>query len=226
MLLLHMAGGGSVVFGPLMGRLGRHFEVYAPDLPGHGQSQPLALGPLLPGYAQWALDFLDHVGVKQALIAGHSMGGVVALLCARSAPARVQGLGLICTSAHLTLPAGLLAQIQGDYEGFLASFVAGALPSQAQLPLGVVRPLFPQAPREVVLADFAAVDGMDVQAELGALRLPAVVIGGLDDRITPPPHSQRLAAALGARLVLLEGGHLLPRESPAQVADALAGLAT
>lgn len=223
MILLHMAGGGSVVFGPLLSRLSRYFSVVAPDLPGHGQSDPVKLDvPLLEAYARWSLDFLDGLGVKDAVFAGHSMGGMVAMHCALLARNRVRSLGLMCTSGDVALPPALLRHIREDYEGFIARFVQGALPSQASLPDGIhARPIFPQAARDVVIADFSAVEKVELLPRLAGLGLRSVVIGGLDDRITPPVHSQALARVLGGSLKLLEGGHLLPRERPHDVADAL-----
>lgn len=228
-VLLHMAGAGGSAWGPVAGLLGRQAHVLAPDFPGHGQSEAAALPapgalardgvkPHLAALAAWTLQWLDACGIERAFLAGHSLGGCVAMTVALGAPRRVAGLGLVCTSADLALPDALRDALHHRYEAFIASFPGAAVAR------GAARPVFPQADPATVRADFDAVDGFHVLGALPALTVPVAVIAGELDVITPPEHARRLAAALpSARLTLVPGGgHLLPREQPPTVARALA----
>ncbi len=239
-VLLHMAGGGGSVWGPVASLLGRHAPVVAPDFPAHGQSGPVDLRtlalpprrgvhPHLLGLAGWTLALLDALALPRVILAGHSMGGMVALCAALAAPQRVAGLGLVCTSGRMTLPASLRQLVAQDLPALAAGLVGAAWP-QGPLANGAsigARAIFPQAPLAVVQEDFDAVDGLDLLDVLGALAgLPTVVVTGEMDVLTPPSHGVALAAALGAPAPLRvpDGGHLLPRQQPAVVAHALASL--
>ncbi|MEW5854234.1 MAG: alpha/beta fold hydrolase [Myxococcota bacterium] len=239
LVLLHMAGGGSSVWGPVASRLGRRFHVVAPDFPAHGQSAPnphldqqpgaiTGVHPRITALARWTLQLMDALKVERAILAGHSLGGMVALSVALLAPARVAGLGLVCTSGRLRLAPGLLEAIEADFEGFARTFTAAAVP--ANLPTTDrtrVQPIFPQASKAEVLADFRAVDGLDLLPQLGGVGVPCVVVAGVQDVLTPLAHADDLCRTLkSARLVPMEGcGHLAPREAPARVAEALLALA-
>jgi len=234
LVLLHMAGGGSSVWGPVASLCGRRHLVLAPDFPGHGQSGVLPAQPDLPTVpgvsphlvrlARFTLDFLTAAGHPRAVLCGHSMGGAVALTAALLDPARVAGLGLVCTSAQLQLLPGLKRQMHADYEAFVAGFTSAALPVNVDSATQHRnRPVFPQAPREVVLADFESVDGFDVLARLQGLRMPAAIIAGEMDVLTPPANAEAMLRALpDATLTMVPAaGHLLPRQFPAPVAHAL-----
>jgi 3-oxoadipate enol-lactonase / 4-carboxymuconolactone decarboxylase len=65
-----------------------------------------------------------------------------------------------------------------------------------------------------------------VRERLARISVPALVLCGAEDRLTPPRLSQALAGGLpAARLELVPGaGHMLPLETPAAVATALGAL--
>lgn len=236
-VLLHMAGGGCSTFGPVASLLGRVGPVVAPDFPGHGQSAPVDLAPLavprrgnvhahLLGLAGWTWALLDALGMERVILGGHSMGGMVALCAALAQPQRVAGLAMLCTSARLTLPAAMRDMLQTDLHGFAAGLLGAALPrgGGGNTAGAGGTAIFPQAPLETVKLDFDAVDGVDLLEAVTPLRgTPAVVVAGEMDVLTPPSHAQALAQALGtAALVRVpDGGHLLPREQPRLVAQAI-----
>src|SRR4051812_22340975 len=70
------------------------WRVLAVDLPGHGRTPGPALASV-EAMADWLLALLDAAGVASALLAGHSMGSLVALEAAARQPARVRGLALL-----------------------------------------------------------------------------------------------------------------------------------
>src|SRR5258706_8390447 len=102
-VLVHGAGGSSVVWMDAVRRLQHRRRVIAPDLPGHGQSD------------RWhAVDdvsiamYRDAIGtvcallqVERAVLVGHSMGGMIALAAASAWPERVAGVVLIASGARI-----------------------------------------------------------------------------------------------------------------------------
>src|SRR4051794_40469431 len=88
-------------------------SVLALDLPGHGAStgEPLAD---IPAMADWVMGVLDALGVAEAAIVGHSMGGLVALDAAARRPERVRAIGLVGTAGLVPVSADLLAAAKAN----------------------------------------------------------------------------------------------------------------
>lgn len=74
--------------------------VIAPDLRGHGSSEVVENDYLTADMAADVIELLDHLHIKKAVIAGHSMGGYIALDLARNYPERVSGLILIASHIY------------------------------------------------------------------------------------------------------------------------------
>ncbi|MEL6182513.1 MAG: alpha/beta fold hydrolase, partial [Myxococcota bacterium] len=77
-----------------MGAWAQWYRVVAIDLPGYGHSAKPAQPFSMRGYADVVRGVMDHVGLEQAVVVGHSMGGQVALTMALRHPERVRGLVL------------------------------------------------------------------------------------------------------------------------------------
>jgi lipase len=94
-------------FRALAEQLGEEVTLLAPDLRGRGRSNRVA-GPFsMAAHADDLLAVLDHAGVQQATIVGHSMGGFVAVVTAHRHPERVERLVLV--DGGLPLELGPLA---------------------------------------------------------------------------------------------------------------------
>ncbi len=79
-------------------------------------------------------------------------------------------------------------------------------------------------PPAVLYDDFDACNRFDLRQRLGEIAVPALVLSGTDDRMTPPRLCAKLAEALPAgRLVSITGaGHMLMLEQPRQTGEAIA----
>jgi pyruvate dehydrogenase E2 component (dihydrolipoamide acetyltransferase) len=198
-------------------------RVIAVDLPGHGESGKTLRSGEAAELSEAVLGLLDHLQLDRVHLAGHSMGGLVALTVAEQAPARVVSLTLIAS-------AGLGADINGDYlQGFADANNRNALkPQLVQLfsdPALVTRQMLEdmlkfkrlegvdQALRQLNGALF---DGgrqkVDVRHVVG--RQPSLVIWGSDDAIIPANHAQ----GLEAQVEILPGqGHMVQLEAAEQV---------
>lgn len=224
-LLVHGAGASSLTWLRALCSLGRRARALAPDLPGHGQTTEGA-APGIESYREALRAFALAQKLPRPWIAGHSMGGAVAIDYALAYPGEVAGLVLCATAARLPVDPGLLELIEHRFAGFHRAFAAeafgsGLLPGDA---LAAARDLL-TAPRAVVLADFRACASYDAGHRLADLRLPTLVLAGAQDRVTPPALARELAGGIaGARFVEVpEAGHMLPWEQPARVAHEILG---
>jgi pimeloyl-ACP methyl ester carboxylesterase len=99
LVFLHGAG-GLTAQDPFLAALAAKFKVYAPLLPGYGDSEEApGLRDMLDITLHY-LDLVDALGLKDPLLAGHSMGGMIAAEMAAIDNRRFSRLALIA-------PAGL-----------------------------------------------------------------------------------------------------------------------
>ncbi|MDI7277557.1 MAG: alpha/beta fold hydrolase, partial [Anaerolineae bacterium] len=107
-LFLHGAGGNALLWGQVLEQLSGVTAI-ALDLPGHGRSGG-AGSSTIAGYRQAVLAAADALGFERLVIAGHSMGGAIALDVALEAPGRVHALVLMAVTARLYVAPALLEQ--------------------------------------------------------------------------------------------------------------------
>ena len=92
LVMIHGISSGRWSWGPVIDRLAEQFELFIYDQRGHGSSHKPNRGYLLPDYATDLDIVLDHFGIEQPLIIGHSLGGMVALEWAIGQPDRARAL--------------------------------------------------------------------------------------------------------------------------------------
>jgi pimeloyl-ACP methyl ester carboxylesterase len=162
------------------------------------------------------------------LLAGCSLGGMLALEAARQAPARVRGLALLGSTARpdtpelITLRKQAIALFeQGQVEDLLrinAMFAFHAT-NAARLVDDYLAMVLRAGAAGLIRQNRAVMARADLQPVLPAITCPTLVVGGLNDQLTPPECSRELADGIpGARLHLLpECGHMLTWEQPEAV---------
>lgn len=168
---------------------------------------------------------------------GLSMGGYVALSLAQMAPHRVQALGLLSTNAEADTEAkkqqrrDLIALSKmGKFKGVTPRLLPRLLSAQAQQDDQLVARVLAMA-ETVGQANFtsqqtAIIERPDRRPDLPHLAMPALVLCGREDILTPPEQSEEMAGLLpDCDLRLLDGvGHLSSMEAPQAVSAALASL--
>ncbi len=224
LLLVHGAGGNLYHWPPALRRLPEH-DVFALDLPGHGRSQPPGRDSI-DAYAGLVVEWAKALGLPPFVIAGHSMGGAVALMCALDHDQQVAGLALIGAAARLRVNPDILNGLRDDLPGLsprLVEWVYGprATPEQRRQ---YGRHLL-DVDAETLVGDWLACDRFDVRDRLSEVKTPTLVLAGTLDVMTPPRAASFLAEHIaGADLTWLEGiGHMAPVEAPAVVAGAIGG---
>jgi pimeloyl-ACP methyl ester carboxylesterase len=76
-----------------------NFTVLVPDMPGSGESILPGDGLTIELMAEAVNDILEKEGISQAVIAGHSMGGYVAMAFLEKFPGKVKGIGMVHSTA-------------------------------------------------------------------------------------------------------------------------------
>lgn len=219
-VLIHGAAGTHLDWPPDIRRLASA-SVYAIDLPGHGRSPGPARSTVeqLAGVVSALIIKLD---LDDVVLVGHSMGGAIALNIAQLGMETIRGLVLISSGARLRVKDELLDGIQTDFESTAETVTewlwSEGAPDELQ-DLGK-RTLLENKP-EVVYADYLACNSFDIMGQLDQIEIPALVICGTTDRMTPVKYSRYLAKQMpAARLKIVEGaGHMVHLEQPEVVAS-------
>jgi pimeloyl-ACP methyl ester carboxylesterase len=91
---LHGGGQTAYMWEDLGAALGDAFHVVAPDLPGHGDTDPI--DPMdRHALAASVVPLLDHLGLDRVALVGASLGGVVSITLAAAHPERVAAIALV-----------------------------------------------------------------------------------------------------------------------------------
>lgn len=201
-------------------------EPITPDQRGGGRS------PDLVAIADDVLRLLDARGIERAVLGGCSMGGYVAMALLRRDASRVAGLVLADTRAGADTDEAranrlaMAARVEAEGLEWVPDTVAGGLlgPAADDAVIGRVRELIlDQDPAEVVWAQRAMAARPDSTDVLAQVDVPALVLVGEHDALTPPALARELAGTLRqAEYVELPGvGHLTPLEAPDAFAAAV-----
>ncbi len=222
MILLHGAGGNHQFWGSAIRRIAKA-KTYALDLPGHGRSGGTGR-PSIAGYASFVVSFMGVLGLEQAVIAGHSMGGATAMQMALEHPQLVTGLVLVGTGARLRVLPAILEGTLSNYEDTIKLITEYAYSphTSAQLVRQGQRQMLKVAP-QTVHDDFYACNAFDIMDRLGEIHCSSLVICGTEDALTPPKYSTFLAQHIpNSELKWIESaGHMVLIEKPDLVAKAV-----
>jgi len=242
-VLLHGMAGNSDAWQWLLPRLSQQYRVIAPDFLGHGRSAKPRTDYSLGAFAAGLRDLLDELGIGQATIVGHSLGGGVAMqftyqhpeYCRRLILISSGGLGpdvgwvlrlLAAPGAEFVLPVltpkvllnvGNWVRLWLNVVGFDSRKADQTWQSYSSLSDPATRAAFLRTLRSVV--DYhgqsvSALSRLHLRADL-----PTLVIWGEEDPIIPVSHSSVVRAARpDSRLEVLAGlGHFPHVESPEAV---------
>ncbi|AGL01434.1 alpha/beta fold hydrolase [Desulfoscipio gibsoniae] len=215
-VFIHGAGGSHKHWAYQTTALGKKFLTIAVDLPGHGNSEGKPYNKI-EGYADFIFDLTERVLGTKFVIAGHSMGGAIAMDFALRYPTKLNGLILIGTGARLRVASAILdtfaaGKLFPDLVNYAYSEAASPeLIKQAKWEMENTDP-------SIYYNDFMACDGFNYMERVQAINTPTLVLGGAADRLTPPKYSQYLADNIpNSQLEIIEqAGHMIMLENPQQ----------
>jgi 3-oxoadipate enol-lactonase len=220
-ILLEGMGGDIPGWRRNIPHLARELRVIAYDFRGNGHSDEPPGQCTMLTFVDDTLRLLDHLAVRRAHVYGQSFGGMVAQELVLGAPERVRTLILGCThmGPSRAVPSRAKAPKGQPWRAMYAPGFPDRHPEHVaeDLRIGAEQPPHPEGGRR----QWEAMQAFDAFDRLPTLRVPTLVIHGIEDQAIPVENARRLAERIpGAELVLLEGaGHVYHSEQ-AEAADA------
>jgi pimeloyl-ACP methyl ester carboxylesterase len=217
-IFIHGWTGNTTRWEPTRKLLARNHRTIAYDLRGHGRSEKRAdMDFGFGAFVEDLLGFMDALRIPRAVLAGHSMGGMIAQHLALDHPDRVEKLVLVGTAACPAPDAAarrklaVAAWLFGHFFGVMMSLKErGKDPENfPDISDHSLRPI-PAAASRCLLT----VAGMDTRARLRNLGMPALVVASETDATVAYPLSKDLAACIpGVRFETVTGcSHHIPIE--------------
>lgn len=236
LLLIGGFGCDHLIWGAVGPALAAGYQVILFDNRGTGRSSAPDRPYSVQDMAEDAAALLDQIGVEKAHVAGHSMGGQIALELALAHPDKVRSLALLCSLARCDARAKAIIEAWGELPRvldvrtnarliqpwmFTDAFYARPGAIDELLTAIAESPFLP--PAHAIYHQSRAVSAADLSDRLGNIRCPALVLAGQEDILVPLRFAKELADGIPrAELVVLEKvGHGMLIESPNAVSETM-----
>jgi 3-oxoadipate enol-lactonase len=207
-----------------------HLRLIGMDKRGHGLSATPAADWTIADLAEDALVLMDHLGIARALVAGCSIGGMIAQKMAVMAPSRVAGLLLSNTAMKVGTDASWQARIDGVTAQGLRGLATQIMERwfgpafRASDDARAWETLLMRGDDAGYVATCRVLANADLSTESPRITCPVLMLAGSADQSTPPDLVRATAAAIpGATVELIDGaGHIPAIDSPDATARLLA----
>lgn len=213
----------SAYWAPTLDRLAvQGLGALAPDLPGFAGSAKEPGPYSMPALADAIATLIERRGLGQIILAGGSMGGVVAQHLVLRHPQRVSRLLLVATGAFTTDPPTALSKADAMAAGpwneeavtpIVAGFFYKAMPAEK---LAEYRAIAGQASQGAAVEAARSNASLRTFEDLGRVTVPTLIIQGRHDRARTPEHGAEMQKRIpGSRLEVIEdAGHTPQLEQP------------
>lgn len=236
--LLFMHGAGGITLDdPFLNALAEKYHVYAPLLPGYGDSEECGDIRDMLDVTLFAADAVEALGLSKPIVVGHSMGGMIAAEMAAIAPNDVERLALICPAGiwlddhpipdlFALLPYELPPLLFHDVEAGTKLMTAGLDFSNLEFLKGYLI----QNARQLGMAGkiLFPIPDRGLSDRLYRIKAKTVLIWGDSDKLIPPVYAQEFKKGIAnSELVSVpEASHMVPVEKTEQVVAAIGRLST
>jgi 3-oxoadipate enol-lactonase len=202
---------------PQLEALASSFRIIRYDTRGHGDSDAPAGSYTIDTLGQDAVAILDAAGVDRAHVCGLSLGGLTAMWLGVHAPDRIHSLILSSTAARIgsvSMWEERIAQVKTTGVASLADAAMGrwftaAFQAAQPATVSVYHRLLSSTPATGYIGCCAAIRDADLREAIAAIAVPALVIAGREDPVTPPSDAEEIRARIpGARAALLDAAHI------------------
>ncbi len=233
MVLANSLGSDLRIWDRVVAQLAGQFRFLRYDKRGHGLSETTPAPYLMDDHIGDLIGLLDALDIKEAIVVGVSVGGMIAQGLAARQPKRVRGL-VLCDTAHRIGDEALWDQrIRAIQEGGIAAladailerwFTADFRKHRAD-ELALWRHMLVRTPVDGYTGTCAAIRDTDLGPETAKIDVPTLVVCGAEDGATPPDAVREMAALIPkARFNLIEGAAHLPCiETPENLSEMIAG---
>lgn len=216
---------------PQLAALSRTRRAVGFDHRGAGRTGGEPEGVTLDALVDDLLALLDTLGITRCALGGFSSGNQVVQEAILRQPDRYAGLVLMCPYEAPEANESFIGLLQADYDAGVEAFLEMCLPeANSDHVRRWGRDVLHQSSAEQAVALLRALSGPTVATQRpGTLTLPALVVQGDADPLSPVAYGEALVAALpGAKHVVVPGGHLIaqtrPEATSAAIGDFLAAL--
>ncbi len=225
----------SQVSDPFVEKLAAKYHVYAPLLPGYGDSEECGSIRDMLDFTLHTWDVVEALGLKNPMLVGHSMGGMIAAEMAAIAHNDVTRLGLICPAGlwlddhpipdlFATMPYEMPKLLFHDVEAGTALLTAGMTLSDPKF----LQTYLVNNARQLGMAGkiLFPVPERGLSERLYRIKAKTVLVWGDSDKLIPPVYAHGFKKGIaGSELVSIpEAGHMVTLEKGDQVIQALGRL--
>jgi pimeloyl-ACP methyl ester carboxylesterase len=198
-------------------------DSHAVNLPGHPHGEILKS---VEECVDWLKKYIKGRGCKDVVLAGHSFGGAIALMYALRYPRDLKGIIIIGSGARLRVHPTFLAPCEEAVKG------------NGQKWHELVEEMYRLTPEDyrkevvekqkavgpaVMLNDFLCCDKFDIMDRVDEIKLPALIICGELDVMTPVKYANYLGARIANSRVMIvpQASHFVLAEKPEVVNEAI-----
>lgn len=226
-LMIHGAGQSAATWEYQVDTFKSHpkFNLFIPDLPGHGKSQGSGYKSV-EEYSGFIKLFADALDLESIILIGHSMGGAAAQVFTLDFPQRVHACVLVGTGTRIRVAGETLLTVKNSYETFceIAPTRAFAASSSEELKRkfreGLIR-----TSQEISYWDLTACNEFDIMDRVGLIKASTLIVSATDDILTPVKYGEDLNHKIpGSTFHVIEGaGHFMMQEKPDEFNRVLLG---
>jgi 2-hydroxy-6-oxonona-2,4-dienedioate hydrolase len=210
-VLVHGLGVAAESLRDFATELAEAHPVYAPDLPGFGESDHPRRALAMPGLADALRAWLDVVGLPRVVLVGNSIGAQIAAHVAASGDQRVAGVVLVgptCDPSARSIPAQVWRWMVNARRDEASR---GGGMAEAYFKAGILR----------VIRTFHYATRDRIEDQLPRITVPALLVGGGADPISPVHWIEELKLLLpdGRMTVIPDATHSMHGNQPAELAE-------
>ncbi len=222
------------IWSGVLDRLGGRIQSLCYDKRGHGLSDATPAPYTLDNHIEDLAGLLDHLRIKQAILCGVSVGGMIALGVAARRPDMIRGL-VLCDTAHKVGSDDFWNQridairengIESIADSIMERWFTKSFCQTVPEAVAVWRNMLVRTPMEGYVGTCAALRDADLTGAARRLKLPVRCLCGSEDKAVPPELVQSLSDLIaGSHFQIVEGaGHLPCIEAADQLAFAISDL--
>jgi pimeloyl-ACP methyl ester carboxylesterase len=231
-VLLHGFLENSTMWKDFVPELSKKYRVITIDLLGHGKTQPLNYVQTMEDNADMVLAVLNALNVRKAILAGHSMGGYVALAFADLFPNVVKGIALVNSTAKadnaerkINRDRAIVA-VKQNYSSFVRMSVANLFSEDNRERLEQeIEAVKLEALKTPLQGIVASLEGMKIRKDRESLlhegKIPVLLILGKKDPVLNYDENATQQKHDSVELVTFADGHMSPIENRDELLDAL-----
>ncbi len=218
LMFIHGSGGDHTNWENQYVNLDKDFNILAIDLPGHGQSGGKGEQEVVR-YVEWVKKLVEALGLKKPVLIGHSLGAAISLTFAINYGSLISGIIPVGGGVKMPVNQMILDGIRKDTASVIALVVKFSVTKENRERLsGILTDGLSAADPEIMYGDFLSCNRLDITAAISRINVPALLVCGADDKMTPPALSQYMKDHIaGAKLALIpEAGHFVMMENVAE----------